>query len=307
MRTALRENTRLPDQLESTSGPAGQGQIYLVPERGRDGDDRSGRSQSAKHHDGDADYPLSLKLATSRAEFRSAFQLLYRTYLARHYITPRAREIVYRLSYGLPSSRTLIARRHGPKGGSLQSVGTLTVIGDGCLGLPMESIYHAEVQSLRDAGLRLAEVSGLAIDIPQRSPSLAAFFVLTQFLVQYSCWKGIDDLLISIHPRHVPFYRHWFHFLPFGPCRAYQAVGGHPAVACRLDLKRLQETQDPLVYRRYFSTIIPTSRFDVPPIRPADHSYFCAQAGLLPTYASEALMSRPALATDHPIPLRRPA
>lgn len=222
-----------------------------------------------------------VQIAQEREEFRQAFELLYRAYRARGYVEPHRHGIVYRLSYGLPTSRTLVALVPS-EGGRSRVIGTLTIVGDGCLGLPMEEDYQREVQQLRERGRRLAEVSGLAIAKEHRSPLLQTFYCLTRFLVQYACDRGVQDLLITVHPRHAAFYRQWFCFEPCGPCKPCAAAAGNPGVLCRLDLERLGEAGDRRVYANYFHPQIPHDRLRRPGMRREDHYYFCWLAGLLP-------------------------
>lgn len=258
------------------------------------GDYRGGKLalQSAEHAAGEG---IVVQIAQRREEFRQAFELLYRSYRARGYVEPHPHGIVYRLSYGLPTSRTMVALANREASGGGIVVGTLTIVGDGCLGLPMERDYQQEVQQLRDRGRRLAEVSGLAIAREQRSPLLHTFYCLTRFLVQYACDRSIQDLLVTVHPRHVDFYQQWFGFVACGPCRPCAAAGGHPGVPCRLDLERLAEAGDRQVYANYFYPQIPRERLHLPGMRREDHCYFCYLAGLLPeAMPSTERQARPA-------------
>jgi hypothetical protein len=230
---------------------------------------------------------LLVQIAQQREEYRQAYELLYRAYRVRGYVGPHPAGIVYRLSYGLPTSRTMVALADVATGGT-RVVGTLTIVGDGCLGLPMERDYQREVEQLRDRGRRLAEVSGLAIVQERRSPLLETFYGLTRFLVQYAFRGGIQDLLITVHPRHATFYREWFCFEPCGPCRPCAAAAGNPGIPCRLDLERLAEVGDRRVYANYFDPQIPQERLLRPGMRREDHYYFCCLAGILPEASQPA-------------------
>jgi len=225
----------------------------------------------------DASSASRVRIAASREDFEAAYRLVYRCYLERGYIAPLPNAIFYRLSYGVPTSRTVIGESANGK-----LIGTLTVVGDSRLGLPMESLFHREIDEIRARRRRISEVSGLCVEPARRSVSLATFFDLTRFLVQYAGWQAIDDLLISIHPAHLPFYRRQFQFTCFGSCRRYEALQGQPAIACRLDLRRIRETTDPAVYDAYFARAIDSREFRVPAISPPDHAYLCRLAGWLP-------------------------
>ncbi|MEX2119563.1 MAG: hypothetical protein WD847_08200 [Pirellulales bacterium] len=221
---------------------------------------------------------LEVKIATRRSEFARVWKLMYRAYRERGYIPANASGMVYRLSYGLPTSHTVLALDE-----LYRLVGTMTIVGDNRLGLPMETVFHSRVQRLRDDRRRIAEVSGLAVDpaFARRSPAI--FHALSRFMMQYACWHEYDDLLIAVHPRHEDFYRRWFRFQPFATCPSYSAVSGNPAVACRLDLQSLLEAWCRQMIESYFGRVIPVERLESPPMRAADHEYFCRLVGKLPT------------------------
>ncbi|MHB1037778.1 MAG: N-acyl amino acid synthase FeeM domain-containing protein [Pirellulales bacterium] len=219
---------------------------------------------------------LEIGIASTRRDYSRAFELVYRAYRARGYLEPLPGKIWYRVRFGLPTSRTIVAQCQ-----ARGVIGTLTVVGDNCLGLPMEGIYHRELQALRDRGRRLAEVVSLTIHPLSRSQSLATFLAMTQFMVQYACWRNFDDLAIAIHPRQMRFYQRWFRFQVVGPCRPHPSVQGNPAIACCLDLHNLKQTVDPALFERHFGRLIPESCFMRPAMSPADHRHFCRRMGIL--------------------------
>lgn len=223
------------------------------------------------------------RIAAGRRELAEAFELVYRCYLAKDYIQPHPGGILYREAFGLTSSRTIIAEKQAA-GGRQQAgkiVGTLTVVGDNPLGLELETTYPREVQSLRDSARSLAEITCLAIQLADESQRRrAVFFKLTQLMIHYAYWRGYDDLLIAIHPRHHRFYRRYFRVLPLGPCRPHRFVSGNPAICCRIDLHNLKRNVNPELWRRYFSQFAADSREIGPPMDTADHHYFCRRMGI---------------------------
>jgi hypothetical protein len=64
-------------------------------------------------------------------------------------------------------------------------IATISLVGDGHLGLPMEEIYGEQVCRLRHWWL----VS------------------LMRLMAQFSWRHGLDHLLLAVHPRHARFYR----------------------------------------------------------------------------------------------------
>ncbi len=168
-----------------------------------------------------------------RAELAAAFELTYRSYLGKGYVKSHPGEIVYQPVFGLSSTRTLIALAE-PAG----VIGTLSVVGDNVYGLQMEKAFPEEVDSLRDRGRSVCEITCLAIESVDRFRPTAVFFAITKFMLHYALSRGYDDLLMTVHPRHYVFY--WRHYRAYleGSCRPYAAANGNPAVCCRIDLRR---------------------------------------------------------------------
>jgi hypothetical protein len=137
-------------------------------------------------------------------------------------------------------------------------IATLTLVPDGRLGLPMESIYHDELQLLRDQGRRLAEVTSLADRRKDPKRGMMVFLGLTRLMIQTARARQIDDLLVAVHPKHVRFYQRVLAFERFGPERAYPMVEYNPAVPLRLDLKDVKSNEQlsRRVLSRYFGSEI---------------------------------------------------
>lgn len=214
---------------------------------------------------------IDVYIATQRHELASAYQLVYESYLTRGYVAPHASQMVYRVVNGLPSSRTAVAVDRQQR-----VIGTVTIVGDNTLGLPMEAIYPEEVQALRAQGRSVAETSGLAVQMGRKQSS-AVVFALTRFAVQYMCWRGYHDMLFTINPRHRRFYERLIGATPIGGCRPHEIVQGNPALAYRVDLQRIDQLP---LYCKYFAEAIPISRFMQPPVPPEDHRYFCLRTGI---------------------------
>src|SRR4030042_1702132 len=145
-------------------------------------------------------FPTALpdaRIASVRPELTGAFELVYRCYLDKGYIQPHPGRIVYQATFGLSSSRTIIAMSR-----DREVAGTLTVVGDNPLGLKLESTYPGEVQSLRRRGRRVAEITCLAMRSAGEFRAMAVFFAMTRLMVHYAYWRRYDDLLLAIHPRH---------------------------------------------------------------------------------------------------------
>ncbi len=190
--------------------------------------------------------------ATRWPDVRGAFGLLYRNYLERGLIRPDPAELRFTVHNLLPESATFAAKVPG------RVVATFSVIPDTpSLGLPMDTLYAAELARLRARGRRPAEVSGLAVDPAFRPLSLLLILNLVRMLHAYAQATGVTDLVVACHPRHARLYERLFLFDPFGPLRTYRAVNDAPAVALRLDLTCVRDRYlgahgDACLYRFFF-------------------------------------------------------
>lgn len=213
---------------------------------------------------------LNVRIATTRRELVEGFELVYSSYLAKGYIQPHPGRIVYQPVFGLPSTRTMVVVT--PEN---DMAGTLSIVGDNPTGFQLESTYPAEVQSLRDDGRKIAEITCLTTESTGGFRPREIFVALTRFTIHYAMWMGYDDLLMAVHPRHYRFYWRLFRVDPLGPPRTHHAVEGNLSLFCRIDLGNLERNMTPELSRLYYSYECPQVQFLRPPISPADHQYCC--------------------------------
>ena len=128
-----------------------------------------------------------------------------------------------------PDSTTLVI----PSGERI--VGTVSVVFDSPAGFPMDSLYHEELEVLRKDGYQLAEVVQLATDqdfvagLPGIGGGLALILPLFQGVLKLGKERGVDGFCITVNPKHDRFYAE-IGFVPLGPERRYEALGGAPTL-----------------------------------------------------------------------------
>ena len=137
------------------------------------------------------------------------------------------------LHHALPSTKVFVARDRG------RVVGTVSLIEDSFIGLPMEELYREELDRLRAQGRRVSEVSALAIDERYKTAGVSILSQLILLLVVYAVEiRHRDDLCIAINPRHLRFYQRLFPYAAhLGDLKRYGKVNGAPAVLLRFDLR----------------------------------------------------------------------
>ena len=184
-----------------------------------------------------------IRIARSQNELLQAFSLVYHSYLDAGLIKPNQAQVRVLPQHALSTSEVFVVKVRN------QVLGTATLIRDSELGLPLEAIYKSEIADRRDQHLSLSEVSCLAdckSGISRRS-----LIELMAFTAQCAKLRGVDQILIAVHPRHVKFYVNLIGFNVFGGLRTYSAVRGHPAIGLILDLGTL-ETRSPKAHERLF-------------------------------------------------------
>ena len=175
---------------------------------------------------------LDFGLAVTISDFEGAFRLLHDQYVRRRYMAPEPSGRRVNLHNLLPSTKVFVARAES------RVVGTLTVVEDSRLGLPMDEAFGAELGRLRERGRRLAEAASLSIDPTCQAFGVAVLVRLLRMVVLYATRvAGVDDLCFAVHPRHREFYLKLFPFRRFSEAKAYRRINDGPVSGLRLDLR----------------------------------------------------------------------
>jgi hypothetical protein len=199
--------------------------------------------------------PLEFRQADDWPTARQAFGLVYENYRSKGLIAENGCGLRYTHFNLLPETATFVACAEG------ETVATFSLVIDSRpFGLPMDSLYGQELGSLRTAGRKVAEISGLAVDSRYRPISIHLIMNLVKMMYTYANKMEVTDLVLACHPRHARLYERLFFFRKFGELRSYKAVNDAPAVAVRLDLTTVEELyQDAYdvdafnLYRFYFT------------------------------------------------------
>jgi hypothetical protein len=195
---------------------------------------------------------IHVKIASTPLEWEEAFQLVTDNYQARGYEPAGARAVRFSSYHALPDTAVLVA-----KAGE-RVVATLSMVLDNTLvGLPMESLYGAEIQELRRKGRRLCEVGSLADRDLSPREFIQVFVALIQLAWQHLLAQGGTTGVIAVNPRHSGFYTKVLGFTILGPRRSYCKVQGHPAEAFFAE-PDLMRAKVPAMHERIFGQRLPT-------------------------------------------------
>lgn len=172
--------------------------------------------------------PVTVKQAETREELEAAYRLVHQSYVEAGYIDPHPSGLRVRAFEVLPQTATFVATENG------EVIGTISLIVDSPLGLPMEESYRAEVSALRRQGRKIAEVSSLAV--AKGSRNLGIFVRLCKYMTLFAISVGVEDLCIAVSPEHAPFFKEVYLFETMGEVRSYSSTKDDPVQALRLDL-----------------------------------------------------------------------
>ncbi len=182
---------------------------------------------------------ITFRVAQRREELEMAARLVHHEYAKRGYVADPTSDLKLSLHNALPQTTTFVAMLAG------EVIGTITVIPDSPLGLPMDGVYHKELDGLRRQGRCLAEVSMLAVrtDLFGRgvflmlnSKKLFLVFSLFKLMFDYIRFlTSITTLCIAVHPKHELIYR-FLLFHDLAGERSYPSANKNPAIAKMLDL-----------------------------------------------------------------------
>jgi hypothetical protein len=220
----------------------------------------------------DVESEVKYRIAGTRDERCAAFELVYRKYVEAGLIKPNHFEFRVTPYHLLPTTNIFVAIV------AERVVCTMTLIGDGELGIPMESIYPAEVLQRRRKNLYIGEVSCLAFESFPLSRFMLIFMQLTRLMAQNARCYGMDQFVIAVHPQHARFYQRFMGFEQVGPLKTYPSVRHAPAVACCLDFAAIDRSR-PKCWTSYFGTRLADSEIISRPMSDEDCEFFGPMAG----------------------------
>ena len=189
-------------------------------------------------------YCCDYQVARSRDQYQAAFRLIYDEYLKLGLTQPNSLGLRILPHQLLKSSWVITATiAQEPQ----EVVATLSLLEDGKLGLPMDDLYAAEIDRLRDKSKRIGELTCLAHrphaddTMWNRGKVRATLGTLMRHVTSFAVQRRIDDLVICVHPRHASFYQRRYGFVVLGPQRYCSWAGGQPATPLWLDQRGIHE------------------------------------------------------------------
>ena len=176
---------------------------------------------------------LTVKVAETVEEHEQAGRLIHESYVRRGLMPPHASGL-WVTPHGLLPTTMVFVARHGEA-----IVGTMSLVVDSALGLPMDKIFAEELAPLRQAGRLVAEAGALCVAPDYRNKGVA--LLLNKLM--WRCAKerlSVQDLVIAVHPDVQCLYEAVQLFRRVGPVRMYPGLSGKAALL-ELDLETAEE------------------------------------------------------------------
>jgi ribosomal protein S18 acetylase RimI-like enzyme len=188
----------------------------------------------------------NIERASEATDLKAAYQLVHNVFVRTGYIKPEKGGIRLRIFEASADTATFVAKKDGVV------VGVLSVVPDSAeLGLPSDTAFKDELDSLRATGARLCEITNQAVAKEFRHSS-----VLTELMrcaIAYMIQAGFDRALATVSPNHKNFYN-LVGFQSLGSLRSYSNKLHDPVVAIFLSIDLYRSAQpsegiDPAVHR----------------------------------------------------------
>ncbi len=202
---------------------------------------------------------VEYRIIRKRQELEKSYALVYKEYIKRNYMEENISKLRISLYNALPQTITFIAVAEQ------EVLATVSIIPDSPLGLPMDTIYHEELEEFRKNKKKICEISMLASDtdlftngISMMLQSKKMFFIFFLFKLIFDYVKFIlelDNICITINPKHNLTYD-FLLFKTIGELKPYADANGAPAIAKFLDLNSIEnecrEKKKEGVYKMFF-------------------------------------------------------
>jgi len=179
---------------------------------------------------------VRFKIAQSKDELEQAFSIVHDMYVQEGYMDPQPHGMRISLHHSLPFTTTFIGMV------DTDVIIASTLFLDSVIGLPMDILYKKELYTLRNSHRLIAEIGAFAVKPGYKNSSTNLAIHLQKMIVHYTLkYFNLDDLVITIHPKHRMFYKYVFIMEQIGPEKYYSSVNDNPAIAMHSNIRSLEK------------------------------------------------------------------
>ncbi len=164
-----------------------------------------------------------------------AWRLAYQIYRLKGFAAFNPQELWCGPHDALPRTITLLAEKSG------LPVATLSLVFDSGRKIPADDVFGLEIDRFRARGRRLCEIVSLvSLEEGMKGIELIKYLFKAAYIAAHGL-EHASDLLITVNPRHAPFYEHKLLFQRVGTEAVYPKLNNAPAVLMLLNLATAQE------------------------------------------------------------------
>ena len=177
---------------------------------------------------------IEYKIAITTEELEQAFELVTQQYtnVGLHKSNDELRLTKFHL---LPDTKVFIAIKKN-EDQTETVVGTLSMVTDTSMGLPMDELYNNQLNRMRISGLHLAELMSLSVAPEESAVQNNIVIYLFKICLQYAHMIQVNDILCSVTMKHIKFYKELLLFTPIGEPLPYSYANGLLIQGHRLNL-----------------------------------------------------------------------
>ena len=171
---------------------------------------------------------LKIKFASTSDEFIEAMQLIHKVYVRKGLVTSDKKKPYFSPHLILPNNRLVIAIKKD------RIIGTISLIEDSPIGVPMDNVHLVETTSFRQKNIKFAEIGSFAIAPEYQHHGIT--FLLYKAIFLYVCsHRNIESILIAVHPRVAEVYKKLFKFEQIGMIQEYSTLNNAKSIPLRLN------------------------------------------------------------------------
>lgn len=163
-----------------------------------------------------------LRVANCTEDYLAAFRLVHESYVDRGWIEPQPGGLWITMYHVLPESTVYVMTYRN------KYIGTVSIITDSDIKLPIDHTWASETQGLRAAGARLGEIGSLALSKGYRRTGLGHVLMASVWRMVWAR-QIVTDFLIAVSSEVEDYYRAIFNFEVYGPVRPYRGFAGASA------------------------------------------------------------------------------
>lgn len=184
--------------------------------------------------------PYHFKPADCVEDYFTALKLVQDVYIEEGYVSAAESSRRYRIleNHFFEETAVFVGKKNE------ELIFTVSLFPDSPYGLPMDRIYKEELDHLRNQGRRIGEVGCFATHPECRDGSQNIVMHGNKIMLKYAMeYLKLDDLVITVHPKHALIYKEVLLFdeIGQGKIKAHPKVNNNPAVALRLNLHEVQD------------------------------------------------------------------